>query len=219
MKRFAVAVVVGGLVLVAAIAVASRLTLSALPEPGQTETFLATKAKHYLVQRSIGHGVPPPPFDRQAGTKEGEKLFGTECAGRHGLSGQSPTDTGRWMYPRAANLTSRDAQSYSDQEVFWIIKNGIRWSGMPAFGLVEPDEHIWDLAFYVRSLPKASAADRPIQALPARQDAIAERRPAKSIFAEGPCTERTRFPKHQQVPALLVSRDRYPGRALVQQAP
>jgi mono/diheme cytochrome c family protein len=219
MKRFAIAVVVGVLVLVAAIAVASRLTLSALPEPGQTETFLATKAKHYLVQRSTGHGVPPPPSDRQAGTKEGEKLFGTECAACHGLSGQSPTDAGRWMYPRAANLASRDSQSYSDQEVFWIIKNGIRLSGMPAFGRVEPDEHIWDLAFYVRTLPKVSAAERPIRALPARQYAIAGRQPDKSIFAEGPRTERKRLLPHQQVPALLVSRDRYPGRALLRQAP
>src|ERR1700687_480427 len=103
MKRLASTAVVGVLVLVAAIAVASRLTLSALPEPGQTETFLTTKAKHYLVQRSASHGVPPPHSDRQAGTKEGEKLFGTECAACHGLSGQSPTDAGRWMYPRAAN--------------------------------------------------------------------------------------------------------------------
>jgi len=58
------------------------------------------------------------------------------------------------MYPRAADLTSRDTQSYTDQELFWIIKNGIRLSGMPAFGKVEPDEHIWDLVFYVRTLPK-----------------------------------------------------------------
>ncbi|MBZ5612872.1 MAG: cytochrome c [Acidobacteriia bacterium] len=167
--RFAIAGVIGAFVLVAAIAVASRLTLSALPEPGQRETFLVSKAKHYLVQRSTGHGVPPPPSDRQAGTKEGEKLFGTECAACHGLSGRNPTDAGRWMYPRAANLASSDAQSYSDQEVFWIIKNGIRFSGMPAFGRVEPDEHIWDLAFYVRTLPKASAAEQPTQGLHVEQ--------------------------------------------------
>ena len=34
------------------------------------------------------------------------------------------------------------------------MKNGIRLSGMPAFGEVESDEHIWDLVFYVRNLPK-----------------------------------------------------------------
>jgi len=148
----------GALVLVTAIAVgaASQFTLSALPEPGRTETFLATKAKHYLVRRSSRDGIPPAPADRQAAMKEGDRVFGTECGACHGASGHNPTDAGRWMYPRAADLTSRDVQAYSDQEVFWIIKNGIRLSGMPAFGRVESEEHIWDLVFYVRALPKAT---------------------------------------------------------------
>jgi mono/diheme cytochrome c family protein len=157
MKRFVIAGV-GVLVLVAIIAVAaaSQFTLSALPEPGRTETALATKAKHSLVHRSSREGIPPAPVDRQASIKEGDRLFGTECAACHGASGHNPTDAGRWMYPRAADLTSRDVQAYSDQEFFWIIKNGIRLSGMPAFGRVESDEHIWDLVFYVRALPKAA---------------------------------------------------------------
>ena len=156
MKRFVIAGI-GGLVLVAVIAVvaASQFTLSALPEPGRTETFLATKAKRYLVHRSSREGIPPAPADRQASIKEGERLFGTDCAACHGASGHNPTDAGRWMYPRAADLNSRDVQAYSDPEVFWIIKNGIRLSGMPAFGRVESDEHIWDLVFYVRAFPKA----------------------------------------------------------------
>ena len=44
-------------------------------------------------------------------------------------------------------------QSYSDQELFWIIKNGIRFTGMPAFGKLETPDHIWDLVNYVRTLP------------------------------------------------------------------
>lgn len=56
------------------------------------------------------------------------------------------------MYPRAADLTSREVQQYSDRELFWIVKNGVRLSGMPAFGNVEPDEHIWNLVHYVRTL-------------------------------------------------------------------
>lgn len=47
-------------------------------------------------------------------------------------------------------------QSYSDRELFWIIKNGVRLSGMPAFAKVESDEHIWDLALYLRTLPGAA---------------------------------------------------------------
>jgi len=167
MKRFVLAGV-GVLVLVVAIA-ASRFTLSALPEPGRMETLFATKVKHYLVRRSSSGGVPAPPLDRVAGLKEGGRLFGMECAACHGFSGQSPTDAGRWMYPRAADLTSLGAQSYSDHEIFWVVKNGIRWSGMPAFGSVEPDEHIWDLVFYVRALPKASAAEPAIGGLSQQQ--------------------------------------------------
>lgn len=133
---------------------AMRFSLSALPEPGQTEAFLATQTKRFLVRKGSLEGVPPVPSDRQAGTKEGEKLFRSECASCHGTNGYDLTDAGRWMYPRAADLTSRASQSYSDQEVFWIVKNGVRMSGMPAFGKVESEEHIWDLVFYVRALPR-----------------------------------------------------------------
>jgi mono/diheme cytochrome c family protein len=160
MKRFVIAGVgVLVLVIVVAVAAASQFSLSALPEPGQLETSLANRAKHYLVRRSSREGIPPPPADRQASIKEGDVLFGTECAACHGLTGHNPTDAGRWMYPRAADLTSREVQSYSDREVYWIIKNGIRLSGMPAFGKVESDEHIWNLVHYVRTLP-ASAKPR-----------------------------------------------------------
>lgn len=153
MRRLVIAGV-GGLAIFVAIAVAaSRFSLSALPEPGQAETWLATGTKHYLVRRHSRSGVPPAPADRQAAISEGERLFGTECAACHGMSGRNPTDSGRWMYPRAADLTSPDAQSYSDEELFWIIQNGIRLSGMPAFGRVESDEHIWDLVWYLRTLP------------------------------------------------------------------
>ena len=57
------------------------------------------------------------------------------------------------MYPRPADLTSKQVQSYSDQELFWIIQNGIRFTGMPAFGKVESPDHIWDMVNYVRTLP------------------------------------------------------------------
>ncbi len=50
-----------------------------------------------------------------------------------------------------------EVQQYSDRELFWIVKNGIRLSGMPAFGKVEFDEHIWNLAHYVRTLRRNAA--------------------------------------------------------------
>ena len=131
--------------------VVSRVSLSALEEPGRPETYLATRGKRFLIGRA-SRDSPLEPAASPANIAEGEKLFGAECAMCHGLDGAKPTDTGRWMYPRAADLTSPNVQLYADAELFWIIKNGIRLSGMPAFGNVEGDPHIWQLVQYVRSL-------------------------------------------------------------------
>jgi mono/diheme cytochrome c family protein len=154
MKRLLwIAVILFALVVVGGI-MASQFDLSALPEPGGAETAIATKAKHFLVRRASRVGVPPAPIDTRASIDEGDKLFGTECSECHGNSGRKPTDAGRWMYPRAADLGSADVQKYSDREIFWIVKNGIRLSGMPAFGRVESDERIWNLVHFVRTLPR-----------------------------------------------------------------
>ncbi len=133
--------------------VALQFNLSALPEPGRTETLLATKGKRFLIRRASRGEIPPPPTDMRASVTEGDKVFGTDCSECHSNSGRKPTDAGRWMYPRAADLGSTEVQMYSDRELFWIVENGIRLSGMPAFGRVESDEHIWDLVHFVRTLP------------------------------------------------------------------
>ena len=147
-------IVLGVLALVAGVPIVGlmRFNLAALPEPGHLEIVLATRARHILVRRSSEQGIPPAPTNVQASIEEGDNLFGTECAACHGLDGHSPTDAGRWMYPRSADLTSPEVQQYSDRELFWIVKNGIRLSGMPAFGPVESDEHVWNLVQYVRTL-------------------------------------------------------------------
>jgi mono/diheme cytochrome c family protein len=137
----------------------SQFNLSAMPEPGGTETYLAARARQVFVRRSSREAIPPAPSNLKVSIEEGEKLFGTECTACHGLDGNNPTDVGRWMYPRAADLTSREVQQYSDRELFWILKSGIRLSGMPAFGKVETGEHIWNLVHYVRTL-RASLSPR-----------------------------------------------------------
>lgn len=155
MRRFVVIASLVLLVLVVAGVAVSRFSLTALNEPGWAETYLATKAKHLLVSRD-SREVPPEPAATPASIAAGEKLYGAECASCHGLNGRTPTETGRWMYPRAADLTSGQVQQYSDRELFWIVRNGIRLSGMPAFGKVERDEHIWQLVHYVRTLNQSA---------------------------------------------------------------
>ena len=149
------------LLLVVLVTLALRFDLSALPEPGQTEVALATSAKRFLVGRASREGVPPQPPVSADGATEGKTRYGVECAACHGMDGRGLTDNGRWMYPRAANLTSAAVQENSDRELFWIVKNGIRLSGMPAFGRVESDERIWRIVQYLRTLPPKPPVAEP----------------------------------------------------------
>lgn len=56
------------------------------------------------------------------------------------------------MYPRAPDLGSPEVQKLSNPELFWVIRNGIRLSGMPGFGNVLSNDEIWQATYYVRSL-------------------------------------------------------------------
>jgi mono/diheme cytochrome c family protein len=149
--------VVSALAVASTLLAISQFSLSAMLEPGDMETYLAARARNVFVRRSSREAIPPAPSNLKASIEEGEKLFGTECAACHGLDGHNPTDAGRWMYPRAADLTSPEVQQYSDRELFWILKNGIRLSGMPAFGKIETDEHLWNLVHDVRKLSVSSS--------------------------------------------------------------
>lgn len=130
----------------------TRVSLSALNEPSRVETYLATKAKRWLVGRSARGPLPPAPPNNAVSVASGRMQYGARCASCHGLDGRTPTDVGRWMYPRSPDLGSPAVQEWSEAELFWIIKHGIRLTGMPGFGKIHSDEEIWHLVRYVRSL-------------------------------------------------------------------
>jgi len=130
-----------------------HFSLTALQEPGPLETRIANLAKHSVLRLASRHGIPPPPVDTRAIVEAGGTHFGLDCSICHGVDGRGKTPSGQWMYPRAADLTGKRVQSYSDRELFWIINNGIRFTGMPAFGKVETADNIWGLVKYMRTLP------------------------------------------------------------------
>jgi mono/diheme cytochrome c family protein len=141
------------LVVVLIVIALMRFKLTALQEPGPAETRLANLSKRYFIYRASRHGTPPRPQDTKASIERGSSHYGVDCSVCHADDGRSQRPLGRWMYPRASDLTSKQVQSYSDEELFWIIQNGIRFTGMPAFGKVETPDRVWDLVNYVRTLP------------------------------------------------------------------
>jgi mono/diheme cytochrome c family protein len=93
MKRGIVIVLIAlALAAVVVIVEFAQIKLDALQEPGHLETFLATRAKRILIQRSSRNGIPAAPTNLKASIEEGDKLFGSECAMCHGFDGHAPTD-------------------------------------------------------------------------------------------------------------------------------
>ena len=60
---------------------------------------------------------------------------------------------GQHLYPRAPDLRLRDTQDLTDGELYWIIENGVRLTGMPAWGNGgDNDTDTWHLVHFVRKL-------------------------------------------------------------------
>lgn len=89
-----------------------------------------------------------------------EKAFGhysVACTTCHGAPGRGADP---WMVTSPqAPLLVQTASKWSDEELYWIIKNGIKMTGMPALGPTHKDEHLWAIAAFVRQLPSMTAAE------------------------------------------------------------
>ncbi len=82
----------------------------------------------------------------------GRKHYGDICELCHGAPGVEPEWPGQGLQPYPPDLT-RTADDWTPAEVFWIISNGIKMTGMPAAGPSHSDSEIWDLTAFVKSLP------------------------------------------------------------------
>jgi cytochrome c553 len=102
------------LILVLIVIALMRFNLSALQEPGRVETLVSNRARHSLIHRASRQRIPPRPLDTKASIASGSTLYASTCGFCHGSDGRAQTPIGRWTYPRAADLTSTQVQSYSD---------------------------------------------------------------------------------------------------------
>jgi mono/diheme cytochrome c family protein len=84
---------------------------------------------------------------------QGAGNYNAMCMGCHLAPGMPPTELSRGLYPSPPNLTKTTVDA---GEAFWVIKHGIKASGMPAWGKSMQDEYIWNLAAFLQELPKLS---------------------------------------------------------------
>jgi mono/diheme cytochrome c family protein len=84
---------------------------------------------------------------------ESRAHFADHCAGCHANDGSGNTEVGRNLYPRAPDMRLAETQRLTDGELYWIIENGVRLTGMPAWGDgTDHDLATWKLVHFVRHL-------------------------------------------------------------------
>lgn len=130
--------------------------IGALPAPGPFETRMLTTIRDWYIHKAAANVASSVPAVDASEISAGQGLFSMACASCHGTDGRNPTKIGKSMYPRVLDLGSPRVQKLSNPELFWVIKNGIRFSGMPGFGNTFSDVEIWQAAYYVRSLGTAA---------------------------------------------------------------
>ena len=99
---------------------------------------------------------PPPNLNDMVLIRQGAGNYDAMCTGCHLRPGKEPTELSRGLYPAPPNLST--AGEFVPSHHFWVIKHGIKASGMPAWGKSMGDQYIWGIVAFLQQLPKLDAA-------------------------------------------------------------
>jgi mono/diheme cytochrome c family protein len=154
---------IAALVGLATIAAGASMMLAGIgtrTPPGNLETRVARTARHALIP-AAARNRPNPAAATPDIVREGMEHWADHCATCHGNDGGGDTEIGRSLYPRAPDMRTPVTQDLSDGELFYIIENGVKLTGMPAWGngTSEGEESSWHLVHFIRHLPKLSDAE------------------------------------------------------------
>jgi mono/diheme cytochrome c family protein len=174
MRRCVWAAALGALAAFAVTAAAGALLLhggiSARIEPPALEARLARALRNRAIPSEASAATNPVPSGPPA-VAAGLAHFADHCATCHGNDGSGRTALGRSLYPRAPDMRGPATQGLTDGELFYIIENGVRLTGMPAWGGPGSAEGSWQLVHFIRHLPSLTDEEK------ARMEALNPRSP------------------------------------------
>ena len=145
-----IVIVLAGVVLMTMV----RHGLSSREQPTLMEGGIARAVRHLATPLSMRHARNPVPLTNDV-LAEARAHWADHCATCHGNDGSGNTEIGRNLYPKVPDMRRERTQSLTDGELFSIIKNGVRLTGMPAWGDAagHDDADNWKLVHFIRHLP------------------------------------------------------------------
>lgn len=116
--------------------------------PSKWERALMFTSVHASVRR-LAPEIPNPVASTDENLIAGGKIYRNECAGCHGTPGKP--DLGDVLYPPIPQLPVTGTD-YTEAQIFWVAKHGIRLSGMFANGKWDSDQKLWTAAAYIKRI-------------------------------------------------------------------
>lgn len=124
--------------------------------PSRTEAVVARFLRSFSLPSGASQRKNPFASSPQL-LQEASRHFADHCASCHGNDGSGNTEIGRNLYPPVPDMRLAATQQLTDGELFYVIHNGIRWTGMPAWGEADNDPDSWKLVLFIRQLPHLTA--------------------------------------------------------------
>ncbi len=123
------------------------------PHYRATHAILETLRERSIETRAGKLDVPD--LSDPARITQGAGNYSAMCTGCHLSPGMVETELSKGLYPAPPNLST---QKVEPAQAFWVIKHGIKASGMPAWGKSMADDYIWNMAAFLQKLPTLDAA-------------------------------------------------------------
>jgi mono/diheme cytochrome c family protein len=140
---------------------------SARAQPSLVERLAARQARFMAVPDGVRERTNPI-ADSAEMLAEARAHWAHHCAACHSNNGSGDAEMAKHMYPPAPDMRQADTQNLTDGELFYIIQNGIRLTGMPSWGsgTSHDEQDSWKLVRFIRHLPKLAAEEeREMEAL------------------------------------------------------
>jgi mono/diheme cytochrome c family protein len=136
--------------------------MTARNPPSAMEATIARRARATMIPASARSLTNPEPASAEI-IRSGMSHWADHCASCHANDGRGQTPMGQGLYPRVPDMRLTATQQLTDGELFYIIENGVRFTGMPAFGTGKPDpageKQVWQLVYFIRHLPRITPAE------------------------------------------------------------
>jgi len=180
----------------AAVFIARTQGVSARVSPSNLETWLARRVRSLAVPPITMPANPVP--ESPDVLSQARAHWADHCAVCHANNGSGSTEMGKHMYPPAPDMRLGETQRMTDGELFFIIENGIRFTGMPGWGGPGRDPRdSWKLVRFIRHLPQVTAQEeRAMEKMnPKSPDDLKEEQEENEFLNGGQIHEPT--PHHQ----------------------